>query len=92
MGLMWSEQAQEAVSSLPVEARETLKQRGDYLQDMPRLYQISDDERFPGCRTFWIEPCYRAYYMVAAGGDDVYMVAILPQEVDGPTDEAIDLG
>ncbi len=84
-GMMWSEQAQEALTCLPESAQEQVRQRVEYLHDMPRLYQLSDDERFPGCRTFWVPPCYRAFYMVAAGGDDVYMVAIVQEEIDEPS-------
>ena len=61
-----------------------LEQRLDYLRDMPRMYAVTDDERYPGCRSFWVDPCYRVFYMIAAGGDDVYVVAVTEEEVDAP--------
>lgn len=67
---------------LPAVAREGVDQRIDYLADMPRMYAISQDERYPGCRTFWVDPCYRVFYMVAAGADDVHVLAIVEEEVD----------
>jgi hypothetical protein len=71
---------------LPSEAREGVEQRLDYLRQMPRMYAMTTDERFPGCRTFWVDPCYRVFYMVAAGADDVYVVAVVEEEVDLPGD------
>lgn len=53
---------------------------------MPRMYAITEDERYPGCRSFWVDPCYRVFYMVAAGADDVYLAAIVEEEVDEPGD------
>jgi hypothetical protein len=69
---------------LPAVAREGVEQRLDYLHDMPRMYAITQDERYPGCRSFWVDPCYRVFYMVAAGADDVYVVAVIEEEVDQP--------
>lgn len=79
-----SEQAGESLGILPPGAREVVDQRLDYLQTMPRMYAITDDERFPGCRSFWVDPCYRVFYMVAASADDVYVVAITEEEIDAP--------
>jgi len=77
-----SEQANERLGNLPESARDSLEQRLGYLEDMPRMYAMSADERFPGCRTFWVDPCYRVFYMVGAGSDDVYVVALVEEEVD----------
>jgi hypothetical protein len=77
-----SDQARPALGSLPVVAREGVEQRLEYLTRLPRMYAITDDPRFPGCRSFWVDPCYRVFYMIAAGADDVYVVAILEEEVD----------
>ncbi len=77
-----SEQAQHLLSVLPEAIRDGVEQRLDYLADMPRMYAMSEDERYPGCRTFWVDPCYRIFYMVAAGADDVHVVAIVEEEVD----------
>lgn len=77
-----SEQASERLENLPEVARHGVEQRLGYLQDMPRMYAMATDERFPGCRTFWVDPCYRVFYMVGAGGDDVYVVAVVEEEVD----------
>jgi hypothetical protein len=79
-----SEQAQEALEALAPPVRESVEQRLDYLKSMPRMYQRTEDERFPGCRAFWVDPCYRVFYMVAASADDVYVVAVLEEEVDTP--------
>jgi hypothetical protein len=81
-----SDQAQHSLENLPGPVREGVEQRLEYLQRMPRMYAIADDERFPGCRAFWVDPCYRVYYMVAAGGDDVYVAAVVDEEIDGPVE------
>lgn len=83
-----SEQAGEALKLLPFGPRDVVEQRLDYLRTMPRMYAITDDDRFPGCRSFWVDPCYRVFYMVAASADDVYVVAISEEEIDLPGDEA----
>lgn len=77
-----SEQVEHSLEILPPPSREALDLRLDYLCEMPRMYAMSEDERFPGCRSFWIDPCYRVFYMVAAGADDVYVVALTEEEVD----------
>jgi hypothetical protein len=85
-----SEQVEFALESLPREVRENVEQRLAYLEQMPRMYAMTDDGRYPGCRSFWVDPCYRVFYMVAASADDVYVAALTAEEVDGPTD-AVDL-
>jgi hypothetical protein len=82
-----SEQVEYRLDTLPAEARQILEQRLDYLHEMPRMYAMSDDGRYPGCRTFWVDPCYRVFYMVAASSDDVYVVAVTEEEVDTPGEE-----
>ena len=84
--VLCSEQARYSLETLPLSARSEINQRLDYLALMPRMYAITTDERFPGCRAFWTDPCYRVFYMVAAGADDVYVVAVVQEEVDGPDD------
>jgi hypothetical protein len=78
-----SEQAQFMLDHLEPPVRDLVEHRLDYLNEMPRLYALADDERFPGCRAFWVDPCYRVFYMVAAGGDDAHVLAIVEEEVDG---------
>jgi hypothetical protein len=84
--LICSEQASVALGELPEAPREAVRRRLDYLRSMPRMYAVSQDERFPGCRAFWVDPCYRVFYMVAAGADDVYVAALVREEVDEPGD------
>lgn len=79
-----SEQAGQSLETLPSVARDGVEQRLEYLRTMPRMYAITDDDRFPGCRSFWVDPCYRVFYMVAASADDVYVVAVVEEEVDAP--------
>ena len=79
-----SEQAGQSLETLPGVARDGVEQRLEYLRTMPRMYAITDDDRFPGCRSFWVDPCYRVFYMVAASADDVYVVAVVEEEVDAP--------
>jgi len=80
--VIWSAQALAVAAALPPEARAALERRLGYLREMPRMYQLALDERFPGCRTFWLEPAYRVFYMVSATGDDVYLTAIVPEPVE----------
>lgn len=82
-----SEQVAYVLETLPSEARASVEQRLDYLQDMPRMYAVTDDGRYPGCRSFWVDPCYRVFYMVAASADDVYVVALTQEEIDTPGEE-----
>jgi len=83
-----SEQAQFALDTLAPSVVQGIQQRLDYLQQMPRMYAVTDDERYPGCRSFWVDPCYRVFYMVAASADDVYVVAVVEEEVDNAGDSA----
>ena len=80
--VIYSEQARDSLDLLPAPAREGVEHRLAYLQEMPRMYAIYQDERFPGCRSFWVDPCYRVFYMVAAGADDVYVAAVVEEDVD----------
>lgn len=80
--VIWSAQALAVADALPPEPRAALERRLAYLRTMPRMYQLTLDERFPGCRTFWLEPAYRVFYMVSATGDDVYLTAILAEPED----------
>ena len=57
-------------------------QAGKPVNAMPRMYATAQDERFPGCRSFWVDPAYRVYYMVAAAGPGVYVAAIIEEEVE----------
>ena len=82
-----SEQAGQTLETLPSGARSGVEQRLEYLRTMPRMYAITEDDRFPGCRSFWVDPCYRVFYMVAASADDVYVVAVVEEEIDEPGSE-----
>lgn len=79
-----SDLVQNTLALLTEEVRDGINLRLDYLADHPRMYPLTEDERFPGCRSFWVEPCYRVFYMVAAGGDDVHVTVLIEEEVDGP--------
>jgi len=46
------------------------------------MYAFAQDERFPGCRSFWAEGLCHVFYMVAAGGTDCYIVAVEEVEWD----------
>jgi len=81
-----SDQARYCLDTLPPSARAGVEQRLEYLKRMPRMYAVTEDDRYPGCRTFWVDPCYRVFYMVAAGADDVYVFAVVEEEVDLPGD------
>jgi hypothetical protein len=80
--ILLSDDAHVAAQRLSPETRAEIEKRLDYLESMPRMYAIADDERFPGCRSFWVEPATIVYYMVAAGGDDCYIVAIVDVELE----------
>ena len=79
--LVWSEQASTVLDLVAPDPRAEIERRLDYLRSMPRMYPIADDVQFPGCRSFWVEPVYRVFYMVAAAGRDVYVVAIREEDV-----------
>jgi hypothetical protein len=53
-----------------------IERRTEYLRRMPRMYALTQDERYPGCRSFMADDLCHVYYMVAAGGDDCYITAI----------------
>jgi hypothetical protein len=95
--ILWSDRASVMLRRLAPTARAAIEKRMSYLRSMPRMYAVAGDERFPGCRSFWIEfpdplldgmlpadlrPAYCVYYMVAAGGSDCYIVAIIEAEAD----------
>lgn len=80
--ILWSDRASVMLRRLAPTARSAIEKRMSYLRSMPRMYAVAGDERFPGCRSFWIEPAYCVYYMVAAGGSDCYIVAIVEAETD----------
>jgi hypothetical protein len=79
--LVWSDQAETAGRAVPERVREEIDRRLEYVLEMPRMYAPTQDQRFPGCRSFWVDPSYRVFYMVAAGGRDVYVAAIVQEEV-----------
>ncbi len=81
--LIWSEQAESVEERLPEGIRGELQRRLEYLRRLPRMYAHAADERFPGCRSFWLDPAYRVFYMVAASGRDVYITAIVEEDVEG---------
>ena len=80
--VIWSEQAEQVGSMVPTGVREGIERRLDYVRRMPRMYAAASDDRFPGCRSFWVDPAYRVYYMVAAAGPGVYVAAIIEEEVE----------
>jgi hypothetical protein len=100
--ILWSDRASVMLRRLAPTARAAIEKRMSYLRSMPRMYAVAGDKRFPGCRSFWIEPAYAVagderlpgcrsfsiepaycvYYMVAAGGSDCYIVAIVEAETD----------
>jgi hypothetical protein len=84
--VIWSEQAEGATRWLPEDALAAVRRKLEYVAAMPRMYAAAQDERFPGCRSFWVDPAYRVYYMVAATGGGVYVTAI----VEEPVDEALE--
>ena len=82
--ILWSDQASRMLRALPSCSQQAIRRRTDYLRTMPRMYAMAaEEECFPGCRRFSAEPGCRVYYMVAAEGQDCYIVAI---EVDEPDD------
>jgi hypothetical protein len=79
--ILWSDRATSSLRRLAPEARAAVEKRLGYLRSMPRMYAVAGDPQFPGCRSFWVEPDCCIYYMVAAGGSDCYIVAIVEPEV-----------
>jgi hypothetical protein len=86
--VIWSEEAQSTIDRLPDGARAAVERRLGYVRQMPRMYAAAQDGLFPGCRSFWVDPTYRVYYMVAAGGDDIFVRAIVEEAVQGLVEEA----
>ena len=83
--IVWSDAAARVVRRLDPALRQAIERRTDYLRRMPRMYALTQEERFRGCRSFWADDLCHVYYMVAAGGDDCYILAI---EVAEPDDES----
>ncbi len=84
--IVWSEGATVMMRRLTPTLRHAVAQRTEYLQRTPRMYARAEDERYPGCRSFWVEDFCHVYYMVAAGGDDCYIMAVEaidPEEESG---------
>jgi hypothetical protein len=81
VALILSEQVQQVLEFLSPTTRAGVEQRLEYVTGMPRMYAVGDDGRYPGCRTFWVDPCYRVFYMVAAEADDVYVAAVIEEDV-----------
>jgi hypothetical protein len=80
--ILWSDHASRVLRSLEPCAQEAIRKRTAYLRSMPRMYAMACSDRFPACRRFWAEPACYVYYMVGAGGDDCYIVAITVEEPD----------
>jgi len=74
--IVWSEAAKLAMNCLDPGLRGGVERRLGYLERTPRMYARCDDTRYPGCRSFWVDDLCQVYYMVAAGGDDCYIMAI----------------
>jgi hypothetical protein len=74
--IVWSEDAAAVMKRLDPALQQAIRQRTEYLQLTPRMYALTRDERFPGCRSFWADGHCHVYYMVAAGGDDCYIMAV----------------
>jgi hypothetical protein len=83
--IVWSEGAAAALKRLEPRLQQAIRHRTEYLEHTPRMYALAREERFPGCRSFWVEERCRVFYMVAAGGNDCYMVAV--EEVE-PAEES----
>jgi hypothetical protein len=81
--VIWSEAAREARGRLPEEVAGEVDRKLEYVRAMPRMYAAAADERFPGCRSFWVDPAYRVYYMVGAAGPAVFVMAIVEEDVRG---------
>ena len=80
--IVFSEPAAFMRDQMADEVLEALDRRLGYVARMPRMYPQADDERFPGCRVIWVDPCYRVFYRVNAGGPGAYVVAIEEEELD----------
>jgi len=82
--IAFSPQAAFMRDQLLIEMRESLQRRLEYISAMPRMYPQAEDERYPGCRVFRVEPGHRVFYRVNAGGPGAYIVAIEEDEPDLP--------
>jgi hypothetical protein len=80
--ILWSTRATAAFRRLDPSLRSEIERRTEYLRHTPRMYAFAQDERFPGCRSFWAEDLCHVFYMVAAGGSDCYIVAVEEAEWD----------
>jgi hypothetical protein len=80
--ILWSTTASAVMRRLAPPVRSAIERRTAYLQHTPRMYAVAYDERFPGCRSFWADDLCHVFYMVAAGGNDCYIVAVEEREWD----------
>ena len=85
--VIWSDEARAASERMPEAVGAAIERRLEYVLDMPRMYAAAQDGRFPGCRSFWVEPCYRVYYMVPVAGRDVFVRAIVEEAVQELVEE-----
>jgi len=74
--ILWSEAAAAVVKHLDAGVQCAIGRRTEYLQLAPRMYALAQDTRYPGCRSFWVDDLCHVYYMVAAGGNDCYILAV----------------
>ncbi len=84
--VLWSGEAERVGQRMPGEARAELQQQLDYLRELPRMYPVAQDERYPGCRTFFLEPNYRIFYMVSPNRNDIVLAAIEEEELELPAE------
>jgi len=80
--ILWSTRAAAVMRRLDPSLRSAIERRTEYLQYTPRMYALAHDERYLGCRSFWAEDLCHVFYMVAAGGNDCYIVAVEEREWD----------
>jgi hypothetical protein len=74
--ILWSEAAAAAMKRLDAGLQHAIRRRTEYLELAPRMYALAQDARYPGCRSFWVDGLCHIYYMVAAGGNDCYILAV----------------
>jgi hypothetical protein len=80
--IVWSDGAVQVMKRLDPIRRQAIQRRTEYLKRMPRMYALCQDDLFRGCRSFWADPTCHVYYMVAAGGDDCYIMAVEELETE----------
>ena len=80
--IVWSEDAEAVMKRLDPALQRAIRRRTEYLQHTPRMYALCRDERYPGCRSFWADDLCHVYYMVAAGGEDCYIMAVEEVETE----------